>query len=287
MNWIKVWTVFHIQLVTVLVPSQSALAVAGTANRNLPDILVVPCGNRPLTFDRPTLIGRTKERRKPSARTSVIGVAHGRGSGAECALLLRTQSHRTTHAMNTTTSTSAAVESPPSPAGRRLVPARAYARVAEVTAVLLSTDDFDTFRIHVLNQLGCLDALGRSRIEDLVRVVWRRRDLLLSEADPVLRASSAWPPTPTADDVNGERNSPWSGRAEFEEELARDRAVAAALLAAPAWIEAAARRDPPWGKELANAVAALDDSHMPGRWLRGLHRSVMRHQARWFGSGLM
>ena len=186
--------------------------------------------------------------------------------------------------MNTMNTTRATCEHHPGPPGRRLVPTRAYARVAQLTAVLLSTDDFDTFRMHVLNQLGCLDALGRSRIEDLVRVVWRRRDLLLSEADLVLRAASAWPPTPPADGVKVERNSPWSGRAEFEAELARDRAVAAVLLAAPAWIEAAARRDPPWGKDLVRAVAALNEAWTTGGWLRGLHRSVMQQHARWFGS---
>ena len=185
--------------------------------------------------------------------------------------------------MNTTNAACTATERPPAPAGRRLVPTRAYARIAELTAVLVSTDDFDTFRIHVLNRLGRSDLQGRTRVEDLVRVVWRGRELLVSAADPVLRAASALTPIPTAGGVALERTSPWSGREEWEAEVVRDSAVAAALLAAPAWIEAAARRDPPWGKDLANTVAALDGAWAAGRWFPGLRRFVMQH-SRWFGS---
>ena len=187
--------------------------------------------------------------------------------------------------MNTTNSTSTAVASPPAPAVRRLVPTRAYARIAELTAVLVSTDDFDTFRIHVLNRLGRSDFQGRARIEDLVRVVWRGRERLVSAADPVLRAASDVPPTPPAGGVADGQTSPWSGRAEWEAEVVRDSAVAAALLAVPAWIEAALQRDPPWGRDLTRTVAALDGAWAAGRWFQDLYRAVRHRPARWFGSG--
>jgi hypothetical protein len=135
-----------------------------------------------------------------------------------------------------------------------------------------------------LNGLDGWNAPERRLIEDLIRLFWQQRQVLVDEVDLILRAASDLPPTPAAAIAAAVQTSPLSGREELKQaaaaEVVRDRAVAAVLLAAPEWIEAAAHRNPPWGRTLTRAVSALNDARTISHGFLDTHRSVLQQHAR-------
>jgi hypothetical protein len=159
---------------------------------------------------------------------------------------------------------------------RWIISARARRRLAACAILLDTAADYATFHRHAAVEFGDAEPLGPGLVAEITGLLWRNRDGFLEEAAAALRAVPAARKGVAASNPD---SAPADRQSEpvVEAAPAKSRCkITAVLTADTAWVDAATRRDPAWGRKL---VRALDGWDVKNRLQVGLASIRRQHDA--------